>query len=319
MENIKEEKYINNAPEPLSIDATEKILEQMKKCICKIYNVKEGTGFFIRIPYKKSTLSVLITNNHIIEEKDIIDNKIITIYLDYEKKERNLQLDKERLWYTNIELDTTIIEIKENSDNIQYFLELDDKIKDCMTMNKDDISNFLKNIYSNKSIYLINYPGKEVVVSYGQPPKYKSERMEHKCSTQKGSSGSPILLANNQKVIGIHYGAHKTESINFGLLIIYPIIEFNKKEIIPKKNEIKKKNEIIQIKGEKIKLSCLFGKSFLENNFINCEITTENVIYLNNEIKYEKIKEICCELLELCQEIYEKNNKEMAKYLVKFS
>ena len=33
MENIKEEKYINDSPEPLSIDATEKILDQMKKCV----------------------------------------------------------------------------------------------------------------------------------------------------------------------------------------------------------------------------------------------------------------------------------------------
>ncbi len=121
MENIKKEKYIKNSPEPLSIDAIEKILEQMKKYVCKIYNGKEGTGFFIKIPYKNSTLTVLITNNHIIEEQDIIDNKIITIYLNYEKKERNIKLDNERLWYTNKDLDTTIIEIKENNDNIHFF------------------------------------------------------------------------------------------------------------------------------------------------------------------------------------------------------
>ena len=99
----------------------------MKKCVFKIYNGKEGTGFFIKIPYKNSTLTVLMTNNHIIEEKDIIDNKIITIYLNYEKKERNIKLDKERLWYTNKDLDTTIFEIKENNDNIKFFLKLDDK------------------------------------------------------------------------------------------------------------------------------------------------------------------------------------------------
>ena len=139
--------------------------------------------------------------------------------------------------------------------------------------------------------------------------------MIHKCQTQEGSSSSPILLANNQKVIGIHYGAHKIQNFNLGFLIIYPIIEFNQKEIIQKKNEIKEENKIIQMKGEKLKLCCLFGKSFLENNFINCEITTEDVTYLNNEIKYEKIKEICCELLDLCQKIYEFNDEETAIYL----
>ena len=186
-----------------------------------------------------------------------------------------------------------------------------------MSMNKDDISNFLKNIYSNKSIYLLNYPQeKEVVVSYGQTPKIINEGIKHKCQTQEGSSGSPILLANNQKVIGIHCGAHKNENYNLGFLIIYSIIEFNQKEIIQKKIEIKEENKIIQMKGEKLKLSCLFGKSFLENNFINCEKSSEDVTYLNNEIKYEKIKEICCELLDLCQKIYEFNDKETAIYLI---
>jgi V8-like Glu-specific endopeptidase len=98
------------------------------------------------------------------------------------------------------------------------------------------IFKIFENIYSNKSIYLLNYPQeKEVVVSYDQPPKIINEGIKHKCQTQEGSSGSPILLANNQKVIGIHYGAHKTQNFNLGLLIIYPIIEFNQKEIIQKK------------------------------------------------------------------------------------
>ena len=46
---------------------------------------------------------------------------------------------------------TTNIEIKENNDNIKYFLVLDDKIKDCLIMHRNEISNFLENIYYNKS------------------------------------------------------------------------------------------------------------------------------------------------------------------------
>ena len=52
MENIIKEKYINNSPEPLNIEATEKIIEQMKKCVCKIYNRHEGTSFFVNINKK---------------------------------------------------------------------------------------------------------------------------------------------------------------------------------------------------------------------------------------------------------------------------
>ena len=63
----------------------------MEKCICKIYqNGKKGTGFFCQIPFpdKNNLLYVLITNNHILNQKDIEDNKIIklTMYSIEEKK-----------------------------------------------------------------------------------------------------------------------------------------------------------------------------------------------------------------------------------------
>ena len=37
-EDIKLEKLIETSPNPISIKGTEKILFQMKNCICKIYN-----------------------------------------------------------------------------------------------------------------------------------------------------------------------------------------------------------------------------------------------------------------------------------------
>ena len=48
MEEVHPEKYINNSPEPVSIEAMEKILYQMKNSICKIRkkNGTNGTGFF---------------------------------------------------------------------------------------------------------------------------------------------------------------------------------------------------------------------------------------------------------------------------------
>lgn len=39
-----------------------------------------------------------------------------------------------------------------------------------------------------------------------------------------------------------------------------------------------------------------------------CEIKTEDITDKNNEVKYDKIKEICCELLELFQKIYKEKN-----------
>ena len=68
------------------------------------------------------------------------------------------------------------------------------------------------------------------MVSYGQPPQINESEINHYCSTKEGSSGSPILLINNQKLIGIHYGSSKQFDFNKGTLIIYSIIEFEKKK-----------------------------------------------------------------------------------------
>ena len=115
----------------------------------------------------------------------------------------------------------------------------------------------MNNIYSNKSIYLINYPDdKDVFVSFGQPPKLNdTEEIMHKCVTKEGSSGSPILLMNNQKLIGIHYGTYKKYEDNKGILIIYSIIELNK---------IKGKKLIINKEGT------LNNNGIDEEIFFNC-------------------------------------------------
>ena len=324
------EKYTNNSPEPLNIKATENILQQMKNCVCKIYNGKDGTGFFIKIPYKTIILPVIMTNNHVINENDIINNKMITISLNNEEESKIIKIDKDRFFYTNEDLDVTIIEIKEEEDNINNFLELDEKINECLNMSNEEISIFLKNIYSNKSIYTLNYPeGKEVVVSYAQPPEILDKKINHKCQTKEGSSGSPILLSHNQKVIGIHYGTSNKFDFNKGLLIIYPIIELNKKEKtlyniknkkIIKKEKKKELND--EKKNEKIKFINLFGNDFIKNNMIDGEILEkefmDNHYLTKDDFKKEKIIEIANNISNLLREISQEKNKLLYKKIIKY-
>ena len=225
MEDEQKEKYISTSPEPLFIEGTKKILNQMQKCVCKIYNGENGagTGFFTKIPYKSNLLPVLITACHIINEKD--KNKYITISLNDDKEKKLLKIDNKRKIYTNEILDVTIIEIKD-IDEINNYLELDNDIINNIKNENEKILNNLKNIYSNKSIYCISYPkGRNVAVSYAQSPQFLEKKLQHKCSTLDGSSGAPILLIENQKVIGIHLSASK-QNFNIGILIIYSIIEF---------------------------------------------------------------------------------------------
>ena len=229
MEDELKEKYISNSPEPLSIEGTKEILFQMQKCVCKIYNGEKGagTGFFTKIPYKSNLLPTLITANHVINEKD--KNKNIIIALNDDKEKKLLKIDNKRKMYTNEKLDVTIIEIKE-IDEISNYLELDDDIINNINLEREKISNLLKNIYSIKSIYSISYPkGKNASVSYSQSPQLLEKKLNHKCCTLDGSSGAPILLIENQKVIGIHLSA-SNKNFNIGILIIYSIIEFQQIE-----------------------------------------------------------------------------------------
>ena len=87
--NIIEESYIEFQPIPIDIEGTKKIVSQMENCICKIYqNGKKGTGFFCKIPFpdKNNLLNVMITNNHILNQNDIENNKIIKIIMYKIKK-----------------------------------------------------------------------------------------------------------------------------------------------------------------------------------------------------------------------------------------
>ena len=49
-DEITKEKLVKNAIEPVTIEITENIVYQMKKCVCKIFsNGSKGTGFFAKI------------------------------------------------------------------------------------------------------------------------------------------------------------------------------------------------------------------------------------------------------------------------------
>ena len=224
-DNYKEEKYLENYPVPVTSESTEIILSQMKKCVCKIYvdNGNKGTGFFAKIydPNKNHLISVLVTNNHIIDEKHLGKNQYIefTINNDIIK---NKILIGDRKTYTSKKYDTTIIEIYENKDGINNFLELD------FDLYEEDFNNK----YIGKSIYILQYPKHEkVYVSYGIIRSREANiefrhKICHYCSTDHGSSGAPILNISTNRIIGIHCGTYEIFNKNEGILLYFPFQEF---------------------------------------------------------------------------------------------
>ena len=278
MEN--KEIIIKDALLPITLPKQKKITRQMEKCVCKIHiNGKNGTGFFAKIPYKNSFIKVLMTNNHVLDSNDILENKIITFSLNNNIK--NIKIDKERKTYTSEPFDTTIIEIKEELDdlkNVIEYLELDDiNFKYIKENNKDFSNNHLNNLYKDESLYILNYlGGKEIVISYGFLRKIEESKIYHKCSTDKGSSGSPILSLENNRLIGIHYGGSNNFNFNLGTLIAFPIMEF--RIINTNNNSIKKTLNSMTIiykidnDNRAYNKLRLFGEEFVKNNKDNCSI-----------------------------------------------
>ena len=238
----KEQKYIKEKdlkdnPSPISMDKMLEINEQMTKCICDINCLYEGhgTGFFCKIPFPtfNQLLSVLITNNHVLEEKDIAPGSKINYTLNKKTISKRILIDKSRKTYTSKLYDITIIEIKDEDDlKEDQFFYIDPKINN---------ENFDKE-FSMKDVYII---GNIYYFTTGKiwNISLDSYLIKHKCSTQSGMSGSPIINLSNYKVIGVHKGADPKE-FNLGTFISKPIKEFNEKFSNLKDNVKEKINNI---------------------------------------------------------------------------
>jgi len=226
--NMVLEDYIKNSTKPVSLEGMTKIIDQMKYSVCKIHKIEStGTGFLCKLPYNSVLKPFLITNHHVLNEKDIKNNKKITISfndISFNKKGiiSDIIIDKSRIVITNKDLDFTIIEIK-NKDNINLhnILELDENIM----IDEEHINK----IYANESIYTLHYPkGENIVASFGFIKEINNIKIKHSCCTEDGSSGAPILSLKDFKVVGIHYGFKNGFNFNEGTFIKSLILELSK-------------------------------------------------------------------------------------------
>jgi len=280
------EKYLNKYPKSISIEIIEIILKQMRNSICKIClkNGIKGTGFLCKIPLtEKKILKVLITNNHIIDQEYLSAEKTINAIFD-NNKIKKIKL-KNKKWYTNKDYDITIIEIKEEDEEEikeDCFLEIDDI--------KIDQSYYG---YIGNTIYILHYPSigneQKLSMSLGilkENSFEKNYEFNHLCSTDSGSSGSPIINSSNNKVIGIHKMGKINENYNVGAYLNYAIENYKdlfKKELM-KKNYLKNENIINNEKNVNN-----LNKSINENKIkYEKNVNNLNKSINENKIKYEK-------------------------------
>ena len=114
------------------------------------------------------------------------------------KKENNSEIN--RIKFSDEELDFSIIEILEE-DKINNYLEIDEYIKSFE--------------YNEEQIFSIQYPkGGDLKYSHGKIIKKIDIYFEYSFFTEYDSSGSPIILLNNLKLVGLHKGKYKEENEN---------------------------------------------------------------------------------------------------------
>ena len=207
-----------------------KILQQMEKNICKIINEdgSRGTGLFCLIPINDfESLPVLITCNHVLNDKNLFSYKQINITINNDKIKYKILLDNSRKIYTNMKFNISIIEIKKSDClNDVSFLEIDNQIL-------NDNINELNMLYKNKRIYLLSYlGGANLKYSTGVILKLDDTKIWHNCESQAGSSGGPLINLSNYKVIRIHEGSENKNRYKTGIFLQKPIEEFKKNLII---------------------------------------------------------------------------------------
>mgnify|MGYP002624576823 CR=1 FL=1 len=262
---------------------------------------------------KKKKFNCLITNMPLIEDKNNEEKNIIE-FINNNKDILKLDLEKDkRFIYTfkgELAIDITMIEILPN-----------DKVPEDLFLEPDLDYRDNYNELKEKEICSIQFTKEgEFKYSVGKIISITNTEFTHTASTLAGSSGSPIILKNSKKIIGIHKNRSINKQENYGDFL-YPIIkllEAQKKPINSYalvQNPINMNNSLIKEKIEKVVNRCIneeiysnimsdfFTKGIVKHSFYllslqilsdltedemknNFEKNIKRLIYcINNEIK----------------------------------
>ena len=254
---------IDQSPTNHALTIPESASEKLFNSIVRIsYNLNKaekviGTGFFLRVKINNNVSHFLITCQHVIKENFVKEKKVIKLYYGKAKEEKNFEIEldkgKRNIKCFDTPYDVTLVEILK-----------EDKIGEDKYLIPDFSYKNDYNFYLNKNnyFYLAGYPqNNERSISSGKIIKIleESEEFEHSLDAIGGNSGSPICLANNLFVVGIHKQGDGKRPINYGTFLGYILDILEKEENegdeekeekgVDKENEEKEK-KIDNVKGK---------------------------------------------------------------------
>ena len=314
----KKECFIKGAAKSVPMAELPIIINQCKKCICKISNLDnmDLPGFFCSIPFpdNKNRLPVLIFYSKNIEI--VGNNKSLQLNLDQDKLVITIKLDKSRKIFFDGKYKIAIIEIKKNDGfDINSFLEIDDQIFEESIFER---SNYI-------SIYILYYPtNEEGEHSCGILKKIKDDyNIFHTCKIKEDSLGYPLLNSDNKKLIGINLEQMQNKKgKNSGQLLVQPIFDFNKKynenfnekgitsieqyktikdktiTILYDFNSKESKTYLEELE-ENSSLYKILGEKFVNNNKDKCKMIIKNKEYELSSLLSEELKKNTKDLFEI--------------------
>jgi len=278
------DEVITGSAKPIPVNIAYKVT----KAVCKITIEKNGgkdygTGFFLN---NSDSKKYLMTCYHVINPS-LENNKIILEI--HNQKKFQLKFHNRFTKYFDKPEDIAIIEIKES----------DEIYKEVEYLNYD--KNFLDggyNIYKEQDVFSVEHPGgDDASCASGKiTDLYNNNEFEHDISTEGGSSGSPILLLNNNinliRVIGIHkQGGNSGEiKINYGTFIGEILnkelnndkINYIISEIYIKEEDVNKDIRIINSYEKKYSAyKRLLGR---DSKYINDEVIEKCQIKINDKL-----------------------------------
>ena len=260
----------------------EKSSEKLFNSIVRIdftFNEKTfiGTGFFIKFNIKNKICHYLMTCHHIINKKFVEKKITITLYYGKFNEEKNFEIkldnNERNIKYFEEPIDVTLIEIiKKDKINEDKFLVPDLNYKNGL------------NFYKNNYFYLAGYPINNMnengrSISSGKIINIlDNSEFEHSLDTGPGNSGSPICLANNLFVVGIHKEGNRFKPINYGTFLGYILDNLKNENKLKRNKKLLKNSKLIEnIKSfdvikkifsnldEKIKLKSIKNNKKIQN------------------------------------------------------
>ena len=261
-----------------------KKIMKASKSICKIIlelekdNKAFGTGFFMYIFKEGKKHECLVTNYHVINENLVNSKSIIEIQIN--NNIHRIKLDDSNRYIKCFKkpIDITIIQII-NSDKFK---------KDIDFLYYDLNYDFGYEQYLNMDIFSIQHPlGGEAEYACGKIIKiFNNFEFEHTVDTDHGSSGSPIILNESLKVIGIHKQSNTLNNNNIGTFIGEIFKEKDKKEIFQSKefNDLSPDEFYDKYKNHSQIEELMFLKNIHQEILDKCELTKNMLDAKGNKI-----------------------------------